>query len=495
MQRSTAAPFFLRAMTRSSNASRRTAAIAQHLSRMSTDASAAPAAEPLVKLESVLSMRNYVLNRPAKLNSLNTEMLEQLRPKIEEWNRSDIASTIVGTGTGRAFCAGGDVAQIALDSQDEGKRPTAIRFFKREFELDYILASLSKPYVVVMDGITMGGGVGLSAPAPFRVATENTVFAMPETNIGYVPDVGASYYMSRLDGQLGTYLCLTGTTLRGRDVFEAGFATHYIPSRRVPSLLERLASVEESDLALVDRTIEELSCERQPEEGLFHLTGEVRVALDTAFRHDTVEQIVEELEVMAEKDSSEAVRQWASQTLSTLKVRSPTSLKLALYAIRQGKNLNLIDALRMEHQLATAFCNQASPDFVAGITNVLVTKSKEPTKWQPDNLQGVTNDIIARFVDKKSPFVDTKGQSFDIPADLAKKPLPFPYLYALPVEDEIAAMVKGSHKESGGNALKRKEVIANFDRLREHKMGVKEKVEEVLSRRCTEDKDGFLVWN
>ena len=137
---------------------------------------------------------------------------------------------------------------------------------------------------------------------------------------------------------------------------EAGFATHYIPSRRVPSLLERLASVEESDLALVDRTIEELSCERQPEEGPFHLTGEVRVALDTAFRHDTVEQIVEELEVMAEKDSSEAVRQWASQTLSTLKVRSPTSLKLALYAIRQGKNLNLIDALRMEHQLATAFC-------------------------------------------------------------------------------------------------------------------------------------------
>ncbi|KAL1746273.1 ClpP/crotonase-like domain-containing protein [Schizophyllum fasciatum] len=443
------------------------------------------ALQPLVKLESVLSMRNYVLNRPEKLNSLNSDMLEQLRPKIEEWNRSDIASTIVGTGTG----------QIALDAQDEGKRSTAIRFFKREFELDYILASLNKPYVVVMDGITMGGGVGLSAPAPFRVATENTLFAMPETNIGYVPDVGASYYMSRLDGQLGTYLCLTGTVLKGRDVFEAGFATHYIPSRRVPSLLERLASVEESDATLVDRTIEELSCERQPEEGPFHLTGEVRVALDNAFRHNTVEEIVDELEVLASKAENGAVRQWASQTLATIKTRSPTSLKLALYAIRKGKNMSLLEALRMEHQLATAFCNMASPDFVAGITNVLVHKAKEPTQWSPDTLPAVSPDILARFVDPRSPFADTKGAALDVPKDAAQKPLPFPYLYALPVEDEIAALVRGAHRESGGTSVKRKEVVATFDRLRAHKMGVREKVEEVLARRCSEDKDGYLVWN
>ncbi|TRM59303.1 ClpP/crotonase-like domain-containing protein [Schizophyllum amplum] len=480
-------PIFSLSMTRQSAvAARRTAAVAQHMARMSTEASSS--SEPTVKFESVLSMRNYVLNRPDKLNSLNGDMLEQLRPKIEEWSTSDLCTTIVGTGTGRAFCAGGDVAQIAVDAQDPEKRSGAIGFFKREFEMDYILAALNKPYVAIMDGITMGGGVGLSAPAHFRVVTEKTRFAMPETNIGYVPDVGASYYMSRLDGQLGTYLCLTGNHITGRDVFEMGFATHYIPSRRVPALLERLATVEQFSWHL-------MSGERLPEDPPFQLTGDVRVALDYAFRHDTVEQIVEELETLSSKDNNEAVRQWASETLATLKERSPTSLKLALYSLRKGKNISLLQALRLEHQLATAYCNMAAPDFVAGITNVLVTKSKEPTKWSPDTLKGVTSDLLARFVGTGSTYTDTKGHSLEISEELLAQRLPSPYRWSLPSEEEIGAMVKGSHKDSGGTSLKRQEVLDTFERLRERKLGVKEKVAEVLSRRCTEDKDGFLVWN
>jgi 3-hydroxyisobutyryl-CoA hydrolase len=219
--------------------------------------------------------------------------------------------------------------------------------------------------------------VGLSAMAPFRIATENTVFAMPETKIGYAPDVGANYFLNRLDGELGAYLALTGETLKGRAVlyvrwqphFEHlligascsthGLATHYIPQRRIPDVLEALASLENPTLETINSTIELSYLEPEQSEPPIELTGPIRVVLDSAFSHKSVEKIFESLEKHAQS-SNEQVNSWAASTLEALNFRSPTSLRVALYALRENKDGGLVDALRTELGIATALCVRRS---------------------------------------------------------------------------------------------------------------------------------------
>ncbi|KAF8911054.1 3-hydroxyisobutyryl-CoA hydrolase [Gymnopilus junonius] len=490
---------FRRNMTQGAGraASQRTSAIAQHL--MSTSAASAstspdPAPEETVLFESNSTLRAYVLNRPLKLNALNDSMLSALRPKIEEWSISDLCGTIVGRGAGRAFCAGGDVASVAENAADPATLNLAIEFFKREFELDFMLAALKRPYVAIMDGLTMGGGVGLAANAPFRIATEKTAFAMPETKIGYCPDVGGSHFLSRLDGEIGTYLSLTADTVSGRAVFEHGLATHFIPSRRIPMLLDRLAELDHPHSSLVDRTIEELSVEREPTEPSSPLTGARRVALDHAFRHNAVEPIIKDLEVFSQSEDAD-VAKWASNTLSMLRMRSPTSLKVALEAIRRGKKLTLLQTLEMELQLATAFCRGASTDFFTGIRAVVLDKSKERPNWSPATLQEVTAEIVARFFDPKSPFL-TEVPSLSLPAELTSGTVSNPWKYALPTEEEIGSLVTGSHASGGGLAFTLDELLTRFAEMRPGKMGVKEKVLEVVQRKCelTDNNDGNRVW-
>ncbi|CAA7271582.1 unnamed protein product [Cyclocybe aegerita] len=476
-------------------AAQRTTAVAHHL--MSTAAaSPAPEQEPTVLFESNGSLRTYILNRPKKLNALDEPMLSILRPKIEEWSASDLCGTIVGRGNGRAFCSGGDVASVVQNASDPATIPHAIDYFKREFEMDYILAALKKPYVAVLDGMTMGGGVGLAANAPFRIATEKTVFAMPETKIGYCPDVGASYFLSRMDGELGTYLALTSDTLSGRAVFEHGLATHYIPSRRIPLLLDRLAELDKPHASVIDRTLEDLSAEREPTEAAPPFVGAKRAALDHAFRHNTVERIVADLEAYAAQGEDAEVKQWASDTLALLHLRSPTSLKVSLEAIRRGKRQTLFKALEMELKIATAFCRGASPDFLTGVKAVLVTKSKDKPEWSPTSLKEVTPEILSRFFDPQSPYL-ADAPKLDFPEEQTSAKLGNPLKYALPTEEEIASVVIGSHGSAGGNlGLRFEEVVARFAELRGGKLGVKEKVTEVVNRRCelTDNADGNFVW-
>ncbi|KAF5380983.1 hypothetical protein D9615_004116 [Tricholomella constricta] len=507
----------LKGMSRSgARASHRTRAIAQQM--MST-ASSAATSEPPVIFESNLAVRTYILNRPLKLNALDEPMLALLRPKIEEWSASDLCGTIVGTGVGRAFCAGGDVASVVEKASNPETRAEAVDFFKREFEMDYILASLPKPYVAILDGHTMGGGVGLAAHAPFRIATENTVFAMPETKIGYCPDVGGSYFMSRLDGEMGTYLALTGNTLRGRHVFESGFATHYIPSRRIPILLDRLAGLENAHVSVINSTVEEFTAERLPEEPPLTLVGEVRDALDYAFRHNMVEKIIQDLGTLAEHPSP-AISQWAKQVSGALHLRSPTSLKVALKAIRQGKKMTLLQALEMELKIATAYCvsnllivfvfvpeehyldhqNGASPDFATGVRAVLGPekgKRNAPIEWSPSTLEGVSDEIVARFFAPDSTYLSS-APSLSIPRHLKSDAGTHkPMKYALPTEDEIGAMVRGSHSAGGGTGLSLDELVSSFDNVRNGKIGVRKKVLEVARRRCEiQDNggDGNFVW-
>lgn len=450
--------------------------------------------------ETVGQLRKYILNRPKKLNALDTSMLNLLRPFVEESSRSKLSKILVGQGVGRAFCAGGDVAGVVELAADEKTRPQAIDFFKREFELDYLLAVTNSIYVAVMDGITMGGGVGLAVNAPFRIATENTLFAMPETKIGYTPDVGATFFLSRLDGEIGTYLGLTGESIKGRDVYDLGLATHYIPSRRIPALLESLASLERATPDLVDSLIEEASQEREASEapGLFR--GQLRVVLDSVFSHDKVEDIIADLKKVRESHADSGIRKWAEETLVALDLRSPTSLKVALLALRKGRKATLHDALQRELNIATAYCSGASPDFKTGVTAVLVQKTRERPAWSPATLEEVNDsDITARFFSQYSPENGT-APSLELPADVKVdlKRTSHPMQHALPTEAEIRQMVTGSHTASGGTALTKEEVVAKFLSLRKGKMGVKEKVLDVIERNCIEEQDKsgnrYLKW-
>ncbi|KAI0064707.1 3-hydroxyisobutyryl-coenzyme A hydrolase [Artomyces pyxidatus] len=483
---------FSRLSMRSLSATNRTAAIARHMA--SSSGTPAPE-EPTVLYEENGAMRRYILNRPRKMNSLDTAMLDSLAARLEPWDKAELAGIIVGSSDGRAFCAGGDVAGVVKNAESDDTRPKAIEFFRREFGLNHTLAALSKPYVAVMNGITFGGGMGLVFPAPFRVATEKTSVAMPETKIGYCPDVGASYYLSRLDGQIGTYLGLTSAVLPGRAAFEHGLATHYISSARVPILYERLAALENPTLRQIDDAIEELHWEREPSDPVSSLTGAVRNALDSAFSHNTVEEIIAALKKYAEGSTDSDVVQWAKDTLAVLNERSPTGLKVALLAIRKGKDLSLLDALKMELGFATAFCSGATPDFKAGVTHVLIDKKKTGyPSWSPATLEEVSVTALESTFFKQ----DNAAEGLILPDsfNVTDDPPPHPMRFALPTEEEIGQIVMGRHQASGSSALTLSELINKLEDLKRGKYGVADKVKEVVSRRCGHNKrEGeYLEW-
>ncbi|KAG9318647.1 ClpP/crotonase-like domain-containing protein [Chiua virens] len=464
----------------------RTRAIAAH---MSTSATPSSSLEQPVLFQSNGCARTYVLNRASKLNALNSEMINLLRPQLEIWSRSNLCHVIIGTGVGRAFCAGGDVATVLHNSLDEATRPAAIEFFKDEFELDFLLSQLPKPYVAVLDGITMGGGVGLGINAPFRVATEQTKFAMPETKIGYCPDVGATFFLSRMDGELGTYLALTSEMLVGREVFELGLATHFVPSRMIPSLMSHLSGHENPSFAQINNTIEELHSERQPDEPCGKLMGTVRSALDSAFGHDTVEKIFENLAALSNSPDIR-VSGWAKQTLETLHMRSPTSLKVALAAIRRGKSMSLRDALQMEMGIATAYCSGASSDFCTGISAVLVHKIQERPEWSPDKIEDVSPEILERFFSDNSVF-RSKTPRLSFP-DTSLYQTINPMAFALPSESRVVDLIRSSCQDG---PITLTALLLQLENLIKEKLGTKEKVLEVIYRRCqvVEDQGTTIV--
>ncbi|THV07797.1 3-hydroxyisobutyryl-coenzyme A hydrolase isoform 1 [Dendrothele bispora CBS 962.96] len=476
------------------NSVQRAQAIAHHM--MSTSAnSSEQVRQPPVTFESLLSTRVYKLNRPKKLNALDTSMLEMLRPKIEEWRDSSLCGVVWGSGEGRAFCAGGDVAGVVADASKPETRSKAVEFFKKEFEVDFMLGALNKPYIAIMDGITMGGGVGLSVLASFRVATENTKFAMPETKIGYCPDVGASFFMSRLDGELGTYLALTGETISGRAVFEHGIATHYIPAKRIPMLLENVSALENPKFVQINKVIEDNVSEPEtPGTLTSDLVGAKRIAIDYAFAHNKVEDIYTALAEL-KSDSDASISEWASKTIDTLDMRSPTSLKVALKAVRTGKSMSLLEALEMEYRIAAAYCNGASTDFKTGVNAVLGPEKKEGRPdWNPATVEEVTDKILDRFFNPKSEYIQNVPQ-FTVPDNMKSAPIR-PSRFALPTEIEIKDMVIGQHQASGDTGLTLEELVSNLENLYDHKIGVREKVMDVAARKCkvVDNADGNQVW-
>ncbi|KAL1302903.1 hypothetical protein AAFC00_003228 [Neodothiora populina] len=441
-----------------------------------------------VVFSTTYGVRAIELNRPKKLNSLNGSMARKILPRLKEWEKSQLANVIVLKGTGRALCAGGDVASLALDIQEgpEGQQRSK-DYFALEYKLDHLIATYTKPYVAFMDGITMGGGVGLSVHAPFRIATENTVFAMPETTIGFFPDVGASFFLPRMDGQLGTYLALTSERLKGVNAFLAGVATHYIDSSSLPDLEARLAELNFKDFMtlderyrIIDQTIEEFTT-GMPHDVPHEISGNVRMAIDYCFQEGF--QINEMLDALKESyenpNTPEDIRKWAEKTRTTIMQRSPTSVKVTLAQLRRGKQWNIAETFKHEHNIASKFMEH--PDFVEGVSARLIRKPAQTPTWDPPTLDEVSDLTVESF------FTDPlQLELLSSNSEAAYTDYPHAFI-GLPREAEVEAVVKGSQK------LDVEGVVQHFLQAKNGKMGVREKVEEILARR-TMDNEGLLSW-
>lgn len=404
------------------------------------------------------------------------------RLSSQEWQKSQLASIVIISGAGpKAFCAGGDVAALAqLNTEGPSGQAKSKAYFALEYQLDHLIASYPKPYIAYMDGITMGGGVGLSVHAPIRIATERTLFAMPETTIGFFPDVGASFFMPRLDGEIGTYLSLTSERLKGVQAYYAGVATHYMDSSSLESLTARLSELVFKDyadkrerLAIIDATIEEFSTGLPYDEPML-IAGKLREAIDRCFRHNTVEQIVAALE----RESGDT-EEWAKNTLKTLKERSPTSLKVALKQMRVSGNWNIAETFQREYHIASKFMEH--PDFAEGVSARLISKPPKAPQWSPARLEDVSPEEVDRF------FMVEGSERLTLLEEGVYREYPDGSL-RLPTEREIEKRVK----DEDGAAWEA--VVETVVRRRIGKPGVREKVEEVLKRRCDVDDKGRVFW-
>ncbi|CAG8502230.1 5742_t:CDS:2 [Paraglomus occultum] len=429
----------------------------------------------------ILGSRMFILNKPDKLNALDLSMVRNMTPQLQAWNESDLCKVIIIKGAGdKAFCAGGDVTSVVRLAEQEKTETTeegnALRFFEEEYQLNHLIATLDKPYVALLNGITMGGGFGLSVHGSFRVATENTVFAMPETAIGLFPDVGGSFYLPRMDGEVGTYLALTGNRLFGLDVFFSGIATHYVPSERLPHLEDRLSELESDDHEVINAAIEDFVEKPEPNYR-YALGGQIRESIDRCFKYNSVSEIVEALE---KEDSG-----WALETKEVLSRMSPTSLKVTLRELRLGKRMTITDCLQMEYGLVNKFLEKS--DFKEGVRARLIDKTDAP-RWDPPSLSKVIDKDIEDFYfkstnDKILNFLNLK--SFEN----------YPYArFGLPTEDDIRKLVTGELPDAGAIGMTEEEIVDFFLKENRGKIGTREKVSEVLRRKTVEIGSRALKW-
>ena len=314
------------------------------------------------------------LNRPKAIHALTPGMCETIIGALLDWRKDDsIQAVMIDHAEGRGFCAGGDIALIANSAKADCTE--AEHFFFTEYRMNHLLFVYEKPIAAFMDGITMGGGVGISMPARYRVATERTVFAMPETGIGLFPDVGGGWYLPRLPGRTGAFLASTGGRIDGADCKTAGIATHYISSER----LEQIKAAILSDPARIEAILDG-AAETPPASRL----QAQRADIDRLFASDRYEDILAALKA----DGSE----WAQKQLSVLATKSPQTVKLALRQLAEGARMtSFADNMRMEYRLACQVIRR--PDFVEGVRAVIFEKDNAP-KWDPATPEAVTDDLI-----------------------------------------------------------------------------------------------------
>ena len=317
------------------------------------------------------------LNRPRAINALDHQMIDEVQTALVTWEKDDDVVAVLVDGAGdRGLCAGGDV-RMMRDSAIAGDTRAAA-FWRDEYLLNAHIARYTKPYVVLMDGVVMGGGVGISAHGSVRVVSERSVIGMPETTIGFVPDVGGTHLLSRAPGELGTHLALTAGSVGATDALHLGLADHYVPSGRTADLiaaLEGITSAEEITEVVAGHT------ETPPAGDLL----EQRHWIDACYGADTVEEIVSRLRSHGDPEAAKAAE--------TILSKSPTSVKVTLEALRRARRLpNLSAVLEQEYRISCAALT--SPDLVEGVRAQIVDKDRNPV-WDPARLEEVTD--VERF--------------------------------------------------------------------------------------------------
>ena len=323
------------------------------------------------------------LNRPKALNAVTHGMALALRAQLDRWANDDAVTRIVVTAAGdRAFSAGGDI-RVLYDLGKSGQHDAALQFWRDEYPLNAAIKNYRKPYVALIDGIAMGGGVGVSVHGSHRVAGDRFSFAMPEVGIGFFPDVGATWFLPRMPGELGTYCALTGERFGIGDAITGGIATHRVPSARFGALIDGLTGTVSVDAVLA-------AFSEPPGEGP---VVQRKATIDRLFAGDMVENILAALDREAVSGSGNA--EWARKTAATIRTKSPLSLKLALAQVRRGKDWDFETCMRMEFRIVSRVIH--GHDFYEGVRAVIIDKDNQP-RWQPATLADVGEaDVECHF--------------------------------------------------------------------------------------------------
>lgn len=332
-----------------------------------------------ILIEAADGVGRILLNRPKALNALTLDTIRVMDRALREWAADESVHCVVIEGAGdKAFCAGGDVRRL-WDAGNAGETAYFKAFFGEEYRLNRLIKTFPKPYVALIDGITMGGGVGVSVHGTHRVATEGTVFAMPETGIGMLPDVGGTYFLPRLPGRIGLYLALTGARMKAADCCYTGVATHFVPRERRDDLMRALTSAESSV-----KTADDMHTAVTYVLDMFHEDPGAaplerhREAIDRCFSAGSVDEIFTNLE----KEEGE----WAERTLEALRTKSPTALRVAFRQMQVGAQLDFDRCMQIEYRLAQRIVG--SHDFMEGVRAVIVDKDNAPA-WEPATVEAV----------------------------------------------------------------------------------------------------------
>ncbi|CAM00780.1 enoyl-CoA hydratase [Saccharopolyspora erythraea NRRL 2338] len=335
-------------------------------------------ASPEILVSEQGALGRITLNRPKALNALTLGMVRTMSETLCRWRDAEHIEAVLIDGAGeRGLCAGGDIRAL-YDAAKAGDEEFPATFWAEEYRLNSALARYPKPVVGLMDGITMGGGVGVTAHGSHRVVTERSKIGMPEVGIGFVPDVGGTYLLSRAPGELGTHMALTGAPVTGADAVLAGFADHHVDSSRLGELVEGLAG------GAVDQVLGELS--QQPPQAPLEAEREW---IDAAYSAETVEEILRRL-----RERPEEAARTAAETIQT---KSPTSLKVTLRSLRTGFS-SLEQALDQEFRVSMA-CILIG-DLVEGVRATLVDKDRDP-KWSPAWLDEVDGALVEKFFEPR----------------------------------------------------------------------------------------------
>ncbi|WP_208434238.1 enoyl-CoA hydratase/isomerase family protein [Bartonella taylorii] len=316
------------------------------------------------------------LTRPSALNALNQRMVFALKKALSTWETDENVSCVLVEGEGRAFCAGGDVVEIYRMKN----KPSSYQYFSDEYSLNAYIKRFPKPYISFLNGIWMGGGVGISIYGSHRIVTENTLFAMPEGAIGFFPDIGASFFLPSLSDHFGIYLALTGACIKWGDCLNLGLATHAVPEIELECIKRAIIKQGNPNLALKERSITRKN----------ETSHEIRCVINDCFSANTLEECIE----LLHKKSSVNGILFAKECYDILQSRSPTSLKIIWRQMKQNSFQTLEDCMKIENRIAHHMIT--SHDFYEGVRAMLIDKDKTP-KWQPDKLSNVTDEMIDAY--------------------------------------------------------------------------------------------------